>query len=206
MSTSLKDQRDYGSQTTARLTKKLKMRIDRLTDGFSDSSLSTFVGHSDHPFGFLSSYEHGDLWKPDPPQSTRSQVIKALCMLDADKKRERYRKSQYRYFTSHDYFEVRKLRSKKLSYADRVYWRWLCRRLRNGCQMCGKEFPLLSLTLDHVIPVSKNGPHVWTNFQPLCQPCNSSKGVKKFLSPAVKEAQIEWLCLKKVHAKRKKNR
>lgn len=43
------------------------------------------------------------------------------------------------------------------------------------CVDCGSED---DLTLDHVIPWSKNGPDTEENLRTLCGPCNSSKGVR----------------------------
>ena len=34
----------------------------------------------------------------------------------------------------------------------------------------------LSNTVDHVVPISKGGAHSFFNMQPMCKPCNSSKG------------------------------
>jgi 5-methylcytosine-specific restriction endonuclease McrA len=41
------------------------------------------------------------------------------------------------------------------------------------CLACGIDGPL---TIDHIVPVSKGGPNMADNVQPLCGPCNSSKG------------------------------
>lgn len=41
------------------------------------------------------------------------------------------------------------------------------------CQYCGSES---SLTIDHVIPRSKGGEHVWENLVASCSPCNHRKG------------------------------
>ena len=43
------------------------------------------------------------------------------------------------------------------------------------CQSCGTW---KSLSLDHIIPESRDGTHDDDNLQTLCKPCNSSKGVK----------------------------
>lgn len=43
------------------------------------------------------------------------------------------------------------------------------------CLACGSDGPL---TVDHVIPISTGGLNVRENVQPLCGPCNSSKGAK----------------------------
>jgi|tagenome__1003787_1003787.scaffolds.fasta_scaffold20756062_1 excisionase family DNA binding protein len=45
------------------------------------------------------------------------------------------------------------------------------------CAYCKKKFSAtLPATIDHVIPLSKNGPHTLSNIVLSCQPCNSSKG------------------------------
>jgi 5-methylcytosine-specific restriction endonuclease McrA len=43
------------------------------------------------------------------------------------------------------------------------------------CLACGTA---KDISIDHVVPLSKGGSNDITNLQPLCKPCNSSKGVK----------------------------
>lgn len=45
--------------------------------------------------------------------------------------------------------------------------------LCNGCKV---HFPYVNFTIDHIIPVSKNGPDTDKNLQLLCGHCNSKKG------------------------------
>ena len=54
-------------------------------------------------------------------------------------------------------------------------WTALCKHYHNRCLDCGRR---RKLTADHVVPVSKGGPSNISNIQPLCGPCNSSKGTK----------------------------
>jgi len=44
------------------------------------------------------------------------------------------------------------------------------------CQYCGTK--TRDLTLDHVIPRSKGGPHTWDNLVSACKGCNHRKGGK----------------------------
>lgn len=46
-----------------------------------------------------------------------------------------------------------------------------------ACNCCGW---IGTCEIDHVIPLSKGGPDIWDNFQPLCKPCNQSKGNREF--------------------------
>jgi 5-methylcytosine-specific restriction endonuclease McrA len=46
-------------------------------------------------------------------------------------------------------------------------------RDQHTCQYCGKKSR--QLTLDHVIPRSKNGPHTWENVVGACAACNRRK-------------------------------
>jgi 5-methylcytosine-specific restriction endonuclease McrA len=43
------------------------------------------------------------------------------------------------------------------------------------CQYCGDRIAPKSLTLDHVIPASKNGKKNWTNVVSACRQCNQRK-------------------------------
>jgi len=54
-------------------------------------------------------------------------------------------------------------------------WRQIQAQYGHRCLACGSDGPL---TIDHVVPVSKGGANTAANVQPLCGPCNSSKGTK----------------------------
>jgi 5-methylcytosine-specific restriction endonuclease McrA len=46
----------------------------------------------------------------------------------------------------------------------------------NQCQYCGKHFPTSELSLDHVMPRSRNGDTSWENVVCACVACNVRKG------------------------------
>ena len=46
----------------------------------------------------------------------------------------------------------------------------------NRCQYCGKRHPTTELSLDHVMPRSRNGETSWTNLVCACTKCNKRKG------------------------------
>jgi len=49
----------------------------------------------------------------------------------------------------------------------------------NGiCQICGELVPKNEMTIDHIIPLAKDGIHSYNNVQLAHSVCNSSKGVK----------------------------
>jgi len=49
-------------------------------------------------------------------------------------------------------------------------------RDRYTCQYCLRTLPASELTLDHVIPRSRNGETVWENLVACCHKCNNRKG------------------------------
>ncbi|MEZ4870747.1 MAG: HNH endonuclease [Bdellovibrionales bacterium] len=51
-------------------------------------------------------------------------------------------------------------------------------RDKYNCQYCGEEFSYRSLTLDHVVPLSRGGHHNWENVVTACGPCNNKKADK----------------------------
>jgi 5-methylcytosine-specific restriction endonuclease McrA len=51
----------------------------------------------------------------------------------------------------------------------------ILRRDANQCQYCGNR---KQLTIDHVIPLSRGGKHIWNNVVIACSTCNSRKSNK----------------------------
>jgi 5-methylcytosine-specific restriction endonuclease McrA len=58
------------------------------------------------------------------------------------------------------------------------------------CQYCGRQAG--DLTIDHVIPRSRGGPHTWDNLVSACKTCNHRKGGK-----SLKEARMTLRTLPK---------
>ncbi len=46
------------------------------------------------------------------------------------------------------------------------------------CQYCRSIFAKKELTIDHVMPLSKGGLHIWENVTTACHSCNNKKGSK----------------------------
>lgn len=65
------------------------------------------------------------------------------------------------------------------------------------CQYCGDRISPKYLTLDHVIPASKNGKKTWTNVVSACRSCNQKKANRTPVSanmPLLSEPKMpSWL-------------
>lgn len=68
-------------------------------------------------------------------------------------------------------------------------WYALCEYYDFYCLCCCQQFAFEDLTLDHIIPVYdvENCVNDITNFQPLCGPCNSSKGAQSI------DYRLKWI-------------
>lgn len=52
-------------------------------------------------------------------------------------------------------------------------------RDRHICAYCGNQFNESELTVEHIVPVSRGGQHVWTNVVTACRSCNTRKGNRR---------------------------
>lgn len=57
-------------------------------------------------------------------------------------------------------------------------WQKLKSQYGYFCQMCWEKEPQITLTRDHIVPLSKGGTDDITNIQPLCKLCNQKKYAK----------------------------
>lgn len=80
-------------------------------------------------------------------------------------------------------FEIQVPRVIRLLFYDRVpkqgvrfNRRNIFARDNNRCQYCGKRFPTSELSLDHVVPRSREGETSWENIVCSCVKCNVRKG------------------------------
>jgi|TARA_B110000971_G_C19985390_1_gene489327 5-methylcytosine-specific restriction endonuclease McrA len=60
------------------------------------------------------------------------------------------------------------------------------------CQYCASSFEPQTLTLDHVLPISKGGKTSWTNIVSACRPCNTAKSNKLNVKPLVEPYQPDY--------------
>lgn len=71
-------------------------------------------------------------------------------------------------------------------------WETIKREYGYRCLACGRQEPGVALTIDHVIPLSRQGEDVVENIQPLCQSCNSTKHMDttdfRPFSPSIRRA------------------
>jgi 5-methylcytosine-specific restriction endonuclease McrA len=110
-----------------------------------------------------------------------SERLVELRRLHYENNPDRYRElsRRYRQNNPEKMREIRAARRARMAAAEGRFtaeeWLALCEKYDNRCLCCGAQE---KLSVDHVIPLSRGGTNYIDNLQPLCSPCNSSKGTK----------------------------
>ena len=60
------------------------------------------------------------------------------------------------------------------------------------CQYCGKGFPVIELTCDHVLPRSHGGQNSWENIVTCCRGCNRRKGQRTDIRPLREPRELDY--------------
>ena len=99
---------------------------------------------------------------------------------DKNRKKKRisdleYNKRNRSYRNYMDMIRRMKLRNIEGAFS-REQWEDLKNKFNYTCLMCGKKEPEITLSIDHIVPITKGGDNYITNIQPLCRSCNSKKG------------------------------
>lgn len=104
-----------------------------------------------------------------------------ISVVGRDKEISRIRrKKKKRFYTAHR----KQLKEGILDTLTIEQWLAACEWFGNCCAYCGKR---VSLSEDHVIPLTKGGIRTVGNIIPVCKSCNSSKGIRPL---------CEWACEK----------
>lgn len=91
---------------------------------------------------------------------------------------ENFDNMEHRRYMRNKNNRMRKEITYKLWWHTNWEWELLKKQYNYCCPACGKKEPIIILTKDHIIPISKWGCNLIENIQPLCKRCNSVKSYK----------------------------
>ena len=77
--------------------------------------------------------------------------------------------------------------------------RLLIENWNNQCAYCGYTQKNKEMTLDHVIPITKQGTDEYFNLVPACRPCNLSKGhqaIRQWYFDSEHYTEERWIKIK----------
>lgn len=97
-----------------------------------------------------------------------------------ERKREIHRRVYRKNPSKYIFYSKKRNRLKRCSGGTHSFEEWVALKVKYDltCVGCNKKEPEISLTEDHIIPLTKGGTDSIDNIQPLCSRCNSIKGNK----------------------------
>ena len=116
-------------------------------------------------------------WKHDNPE--RNRELNRRCRKSNPEDPRKHRERSRRWKKENPYknrVKDQRYRARRRGNISESYdFKAICEHYDNRCVKCGEKKPL---TVDHILPISKGGPDIASNIQPLCLSCNSSKGAR----------------------------
>ena len=123
---------------------------------------------------------YSNKWRKKNPEAARRirrESMRRWHKANPEESRRRaneWARNHHEYVLHNASLQYARRRGAKGSYTAKE-WRELKARYKYTCQRCGRKEPVIKLTKDHIIPISKGGTNYIGNIQPLCKPCNCSK-------------------------------
>lgn len=117
--------------------------------------------------------EYSRCWAQENPER-RKEIEQRYRQTHPKKQKESQRRWKQAHPERLSAAKHRRRAYKKGAVSEPYNFNTICNHYNNQCVACGRSD--LPLTVDHIIPFSKGGDDIASNIQPLCQPCNSSKG------------------------------
>jgi hypothetical protein len=107
----------------------------------------------------------------------RTSILTSLAAwlrLNPHKRRQYQRAYYWRHVeTKREQARVRRSAHLSVQQFHFLCWTWAYR-----CAACDELFPPQRLTVDHRVALARAGTHRHSNLQPMCLPCNQSKGAR----------------------------
>lgn len=135
--------------------------------------------------------------KPDAKWRDPEMIKRYMSNYQHNNKDELNRKARERYSTNEDHRSIVKVIKAKWRKSNKeqitvhtgyvratpgvsanltvTEWKDILKKYNHSCICCGKSRKEATITMDHIIPLSKGGTHTKENVQPLCKECNSKK-------------------------------
>jgi len=140
----------------------------------ADVSAATRLYRQRHPDRVRAAWNRWEVLNAEKTRESNRASAERARRKDPEKRNARTRA----WFAKNKPYRILKeneRRARKLGGGGRVSreeWEAIKDRQQQRCAYCGEQ---KVLTQDHVVPLSKGGPHVATNIVAACRPCNSRK-------------------------------